>query len=238
MEVISSAKNAGVKIMVCAAFDFTSSQNVKEIAEHNDSMYFMAGYHPHESKSMPDEFFQWVREIRNHPKFVGVGEIGLDYFYDHSPRQVQQNAFATQIEFAKELKCPIVVHCRDAYGDALDIMKSHRAQEVGGIIHCFSGSWETAKQWLDMGFYISFAGPVTFSNAVKLREVAAKIPNDMLLSETDGPYLPPVPYRGKRNEPQYVIKVVEKLAEVRNEDISYISSNLVDNVKKLWNISV
>ena len=169
-------------------------------------------------------------------KVQAIGEIGLDYFYDLSPREVQQRVCEEQMELAWELQVPVAYHIRDAHQDMLDIMKRHKNHLSGGIIHCFSGSWEIAKEYLKLGYHISFAGPVTFKKAPKLQEAAVNIPRDRLLIETDSPYLAPEPVRGRRNEPTNVRYVCEKLAALRGEDPEEVARYTTENALKAYHI--
>jgi TatD DNase family protein len=177
-----------------------------------------------------------LKSLCDHPKVVAIGEIGLDYYWDTSPKDVQDRVFREQIRLAKEVNLPILIHNREAHGDLLRILKEERADEVGGIMHAFSGSVEMAKECIDMNFYISFGGPVTFKNARKPKEVAQEIPLDRILIETDSPYLTPHPFRGKRNESGYVLYVAEVLAELRGlttEEIAHITYNNAVKVLRL-----
>jgi TatD DNase family protein len=171
---------------------------------------------------------EWIQQLCTHDKIVAIGEIGLDYYWDTSPKETQHRVFRQQIQLARKINMPIVIHNREAHHDILQILKEEKAAEVGGIMHCFSGSWETAKACLDMNFYISFGGPVTYKNAKQPKEVLALVPLDRLLLETDAPYLTPHPYRGKRNESSYVRIVAEAAAEIHGislEEIAKITTN-------------
>jgi len=186
------------------------------IAANYDWIYTTAGIHPHEAKGAGDKHFEMLRRAAGEPKVLAIGEIGLDYFYDHSPREIQKQVLTEQLQIARETKLPVIIHCRDAWADLTEIIARHWAGSgQGGILHCFTGSREEAFRFLDWGFMISFAGNVTFKKADALREVAREVPLDRLLTETDSPYLAPVPNRGKRNEPVFVLDVVRRLAEVR-----------------------
>ena len=183
------------------------------IAEGRENVWATAGIHPHEAKQADEEHFAERASLAAHPLVVGVGEIGLDYHYDHSPRDVQQRVFLRQLEIAAGARLPIVIHCREAWDDCLRLLEEHwKHTGLGGILHCFSGTWEDARRGIEIGFYVSFAGNLTFPKATNLREVAAQIPLDRLLIETDSPFLAPVPNRGKRNEPAYVIHTAAQLA--------------------------
>jgi len=168
---------------------------------------------------------------------MAIGEIGLDYYWDNSPREIQRDVFRRMINFAKELDKPIIIHDRDAHQDVFDMIKEEKASKVGGVFHCYSGSWPLAREALKMGFYISLAGPLTFTNAVRLHEVAKMVPLENLLIETDCPYLTPTPWRGKRNEPAFVVKVAEKLAELRRIPLEEIEQKTTENGKRAFRIT-
>jgi len=187
------------------------------IAARYDWIYTTAGIHPHEAKGATARHFEMLRKAASEPKVVAIGEIGLDYFYDHSPREVQKQVLIQQLEIALETKLPVIIHCRDAWEDLREIIARHWVSSgLAGILHCFTGNREEAFRFLDWGFMISFAGNVTFKKAENLREVAREVPLNRLLTETDSPYLAPVPNRGKRNEPVFVLDVVRQLAELRS----------------------
>ncbi len=195
-----------------------------------------AGIHPHETNLVDQAALDQLNTLAAEPEMVAIGEIGLDYFYDHSPRDAQSNAFVQQMEIAAAHKLPILIHCRasadstNAWEDAMNLLESHwRSTGLGGVLHCFAGELHHAEQALDMGFLVSFAGNITFPKAQPIREVAAKIPADRLLIETDAPFLAPVPHRGKRNEPAMVKWVAEKLAEVCGVDYETIALTTTEN---------
>ncbi len=193
-------------------------------------IYATVGIHPHEAKLAGDADFAELERLARQPQVLAVGEIGLDFHYDHSPRDVQQRVFIRQMEVAGAVGKPIVIHCREAWSDCLELLRAHwRTKGLGGILHCFSGDAAVAREALDMGFLISFAGNLTFPKAEPLREVAREIPLDRLLVETDAPYLAPVPYRGKRNEPAFVAEVAKKLAELRGLDVSDMARQTAAN---------
>ncbi|OCT13232.1 hydrolase TatD [Paenibacillus pectinilyticus] len=226
-EVIQRALDAGVTRMVNVGFNRETIPSSIELAEKYDFIYSTVGWHPVDAIDMMPGDLDWIESLCAHEKVVAIGEIGLDYYWDKSPKDVQQRVFREQIQLARKLGMPIVIHNRDAHQDILQILKEEKAAEVGGIMHCFSGSWETAKQCLDMNFHISFGGPVTFKNAVQPKEVLAKVPLDRLLIETDAPYLTPHPFRGKRNETGYVRLVAETAAEIRGmtlEELAHITT--------------
>ncbi|WP_153127230.1 TatD family hydrolase [Peribacillus tepidiphilus] len=236
-EVIERAKDAGVSNIVVVGFDRPTIKKAMELVEEYDFIYASVGWHPVDAIDMTDEDLAWIEELAAHPKVVALGEMGLDYYWDKSPKDIQKEVFRKQIHLAKKVKLPIIIHNRDATQDILDILKEEGASEVGGIMHCFSGSPETAKRCVDMNFYISLGGPVTFKNAKKPKEVAAEIPLEKLLIETDCPYLAPHPYRGKRNEPSYVKLVAEQIAEIKNVTYEEVAEITTRNAKKLFGIN-
>jgi TatD DNase family protein len=224
-QVISRAREAGVRNIVAigngdgpANFDCGI-----RLAEKYDFMYATIGIHPHQARLADQAAFDRMQQLARHPKIIAWGEIGLDYFYDHSPRETQQQVFAKQLELAAAAQLPIVIHCRssndsdNAWQDCLRLIEEQWAPRgLGGILHCFTGNWAHAKRALDMGFMISFAGNVTFPKAQQIRDAAVQVPLDRMLIETDSPYLAPVPHRGKRNEPAFVRETARQLAELRS----------------------
>lgn len=217
--VIARAAEAGVKhlLVVGTGASYREIKAALPIAEYVDGAYCAAGIHPHEAgKFLSSSSLAELKDFATRPKFVAIGEIGLDYHYDHSPRDAQREVLIRQLAVARELKRPVLIHCREAWDDLRQILREHwNGAGLGGILHCFTGSRDDAFSLLDEGFMVSFAGNITFKNAGNLREVARAIPADRLLTETDCPFLAPVPYRGKRNEPAYVVEVLRQLAAVR-----------------------
>ncbi|MGG0412454.1 TatD family hydrolase [Peribacillus simplex] len=236
-DVMERAKEAGVNNMVVVGFDRPTIKRAMELIEAYDFMYAAVGWHPVDAIDMTEEDLQWIEELSNHPKVVAIGEMGLDYHWDKSPKDVQMEVFRKQIRLAKKVGLPIIIHNREATADIVNILKEEEASMVGGIMHCFSGSAETALECINMNFYISLGGPVTFKNAKKPKEVAAAVPLDRLLIETDCPYLAPHPYRGKRNEPSYVKLVAEQIAEIKQLTIEEVSQATTENAKKLFGIN-
>ncbi|KQU19742.1 hydrolase TatD [Bacillus sp. Leaf13] len=233
-DVIERAQEAGVNNMVVVGFDRPTITRAMELIETYDFMYAAVGWHPVDAIDMTEEDLKWIEELSSHPKVVAIGEMGLDYHWDKSPKAIQMEVFRKQIRLAKKVGLPIIIHNREATADIVNILKEEEASEVGGIMHCFSGSAETAMECIDMNFYISLGGPVTFKNAKKPKEVAAAVPLDRLLIETDCPYLAPHPYRGKRNEPSYVKLVAEQIAEIKQLSVEEVSQATTDNAKKLF----
>jgi TatD DNase family protein len=233
-EVMQRALEAGVSQIVVVGFDRPTITRAMELVEEHEFIYAAVGWHPVDAIDMTEEDLIWIEELAAHPKVVAIGEMGLDYHWDKSPKDVQKEVFRKQIRLAKKVKLPIVIHNREATADIIDILKEEHAEEVGGIMHCFSGSAETAKECINMNFYISLGGPVTFKNARKPKEVAEEIPLDRLLIETDCPYLAPHPYRGKRNEPSYVKLVAEQIAELKGISYEEVAEATTRNTRKLF----
>lgn len=235
-EVILRAKEQDVSLIVNVGYDLLHARQSIALAEKNDFIYASVGLHPHDAKEGDEVFWEEIYKLARHPKVVAIGEIGLDYYYDHSPRDVQKEVFRRQIGVAEELQLPIIIHNRDAHQDTLTIVREEKASQVGGVFHAYSGSWEMAQEVLDLGLYISVGGPVTFKNARKIVEVVEKAPLESLLIETDCPYLTPHPYRGKRNEPAYVRFVAEKIAEIKNISFEEVASTTKENGMRLFKI--
>ena len=235
-EVIERAREAGVTHFVVIGFDNKTIDRTMELIDKYDDVYGVIGWHPVDAIDCTDADLVRIEELSQHPKIVGIGETGLDYHWDKSPKDVQKEIFIKQIEMAKRVSLPIVIHNREATADVVDILESHGAEEIGGIMHAFSGSPEIADRVLKMNFMISLGGPVTFKNAKQPKEVAKHVPLDKLLIETDAPFLTPHPYRGKRNEPAYVKLVAEQIAELREISYEEVAKATSENAKKLYNI--
>jgi len=236
--VLAQAAAAGVSAMVTigAGGPLEANERAVALAAAHAPLYATVGVHPHEASLATDAVIAALEALLAQPKVVAIGETGLDYFYDNSPRPQQRAAFAGFIQLARTRRLPVVVHLRDADGDALDIMRAEHAGETGGVIHCFSGDAASARAFLDVGFHISFSGIVTFKNAAALREAARIVPADRLLVETDAPFLAPVPYRGRRNEPALVVQTAATLAEVRGESLETLAENTRRNTERLFRL--
>jgi TatD DNase family protein len=232
-EVLKRAQEMGVSRILNIGFNRDTIPTSLQLAEKYDYIYSSVGWHPQDAKDFTEGDYEWLKSLAKHPKVVAIGEIGLDYYWDTSPRDVQDRVFREQIRLAKEVKLPIIIHNRDAHEDVLKILREEHAEDVGGIMHAFSGSVEMAKACLDLNFYISFGGPLTFKNARKPKEVAKEVPLDRILIETDAPYLTPHPHRGKRNESGYVSYVAEVLAELRGLTVEEIARITYDNAVKV-----
>lgn len=235
-KLIKRLKEDDVDIVINPGADFLSSVKSVKMSEDYDNVYAAVGIHPHDAKSMDDETINVLRDLAKKGKVVAIGEIGLDYHYDNSPRDIQKKRFREQIKLAKELNLPIIVHDRDAHKDTFDIISDEFDGKLTGVIHSFSSSVEMAKKYIDMGFYISFSGPITFKKAKQPKEVAKEIPVDHILIETDSPYLTPEPHRGKRNEPLNVRYVAGMIAELKGISFEEVAKKTAENTKKLFNI--
>ncbi|MFC4737758.1 TatD family hydrolase [Bacillus daqingensis] len=235
-DVIRRAQEAGIDKMIVVGFDTKTINLAMELIETYPFLYAAVGWHPVDAVDFDDDKLAWLEELTRHPKVVAVGETGLDYYWDKSPHDVQKEAFRKQIALAKKMKLPLIIHDREAHEDITAILREEEAAEAGGIMHCFQGDEEMAKACLDMNFYISFGGPVTFKNAKLPKEVAKIVPDDRLLIETDAPYLAPHPYRGKRNEPAYVRLVAEQLAELRGITYEELAAQTTKNAETLFRL--
>jgi TatD DNase family protein len=237
-ETIKRALAAGVKYMVVVGFDRETIPLAIEIAEQHKTIYAAVGWHPVDAIDMTDRELEWIEELSAHPKVVAIGEMGLDYHWDKSPKDVQIEVFRKQIRLAKKLNMPIIIHNREATEDIIEVLKEEDAASVGGIMHCYNDSADYVQTCLDMNFYISLGGPVTFKNATLPKEVAVQVPLDRLLIETDAPFLAPHPYRGKRNEPAYVKLVAKKIAELRGMTLEEISEATTRNAISLFRLNI
>lgn len=237
-DLIARARENGVREIVIPSYDYDSVLRGLEIAEQHDGIYMAVGYHPCDLNGLTDDHYQQIYDWAKRDKVVAIGEIGLDYYWDTTTPELQQDMFRKQIAIAKELDLPIVIHDRDAHGDLVKMLKEEDAAKVGGIMHCFSGSWEMAQECMKMNFYISFGGPVTFKNGKRPAEVASQVPLDRLLVETDAPYLTPEPHRGKRNEPAYVRHVAEKIAALREISLEELAEQTTANAHRVFKLSV
>jgi TatD DNase family protein len=235
-EVIARAREVGIERIVNIGFNRQTIPTTLQLAEEHDFIYAAIGWHPQDAGTMQPGDLEWIEELCKHPKVVAIGEIGLDYYWDTSAKDVQHTVFREQIRLARKIGKPIIIHNRDAHRDVLQILKEEKAEEVGGIMHCFSGSPETAMECVKMNFHISFGGPITYKNAVQPKEALARVPMDRLLIETDCPYLTPVPYRGKRNESSYVKYVAEAAAQIKQVTADEIAQITTHNARKLLGI--
>ncbi len=234
--VIKRAIETGVEKFVVVGFDEQTIKGAIELAEMYGRIYAAVGWHPVDAIDLTEEHLLLIEKLASHPKVVAIGEIGLDYYWDKSPKEIQKEAFRKQLKLAKKVSLPVIIHNRDAHDDIVKILKEEEASTVGGIMHCFSGSLETAKECIKMNFYISLGGPVTFKNSKRPKEIAREIPLEKLLIETDCPYLAPHPYRGKRNEPAFVKLVAEEIAFLKGVSYEEVARVTTANAKKVFNV--
>lgn len=236
-ETIERARQQQVGKMVVVGFDRPTIKRALELAEAYPFIFAVVGWHPVDAIDCTEEDLAWIEELAAHPKVVGIGETGLDYHWDKSPKDIQQEVFRKQIHLAKRVKLPIVIHNRDATEDVLRILREEHAEEIGGVMHCFSGSVESAKESIALNFMISLGGPVTFKNAKKPKQVAEEIELKHLMIETDAPYLAPHPYRGKRNEPSYVPLVAEEIARLKGLPVEKVAEETTKNAINFFKLS-
>jgi TatD DNase family protein len=237
--VLERARGAGVRGMVTIGTDRESNQAVVEMARRVPDVWATVGIHPHDAGDAGEaDFAEMEKLARSEAKVVGFGEMGLDFYRNLSPPEAQREAFRRQISMARELGKPLVIHCRDAHDETLAILAEERAREIGGVMHCFSGDVQIARRCLDLGLFISLAGPVTYKNARALPEVARFVPEDRLVVETDCPYLPPTPHRGKRNEPAYVALTAGFVAELRGVSPDALGAAVTANASTLFGITL
>ncbi|WP_128896607.1 TatD family hydrolase [Longirhabdus pacifica] len=235
-EVIQRARQAGVEKIINVGFNRETIEQTMQLTNDYDFIYAAVGWHPVDAIDMKHEDLLWIEQLCKHEKVVAIGEMGLDYHWDTSPKEVQEDVFRQQVRLARKCNMPIIIHDREAHMDIVRILKEEKAHEVGGVMHCFSGSWEMAKECLNMNFYISFGGPVTFKNAKKPKEVLRQVPLERLLVETDSPYLTPHPFRGKRNESAYVTYVAEAAAEIKQIKLQEMLKITTNNANTLFSL--
>lgn len=236
--VVQRAKDAGVERIITIGTSLDTSLKAVRIAERFPEVFAAVGIHPHDAKSAADETFEIIKRLAAGKKVVAIGETGLDFFKEYSRRDEQEAVFRRHVTLAKEVKLPLIIHDRDAHDAVLKILQDENAQEAGGVFHCFAGDYAFAGKCLDSGFYISFTGVITFPKAESLREVARKVPLDRFLIETDSPFLSPVPYRGKRNEPAHVTYVAKVIADIRKAPIEEIARCAKENTEALFRLPV
>lgn len=232
-QFVTTTRENGVDHMLCVSIDLEAYPSMLALVDQYDDISVSVGVHPND-KDRHEPSVEELVELATHPKNVAIGETGLDYYYLEDDGEWQRDRFRRHIQAAKVAQKPLIIHTREAREDTISILREEGADEVGGVMHCFTETWEMAQDALAMNFYISFSGIVTFKNAEALREVAMLVPLDRMLIETDSPYLAPIPYRGKPNEPRYVSKVAEKIAELRNIDVSELMSITTDNYFRLF----
>lgn len=234
-EIIDNALKNEVNKIICVGYDKQSSLNAIELANQYDIVYAAIGIHPSEANQFNIEL-DWIKDYIDNPKVVAVGEIGLDYYWDKTYKEEQKELFVRQIKLANQYKKPFIVHMRDATSDTYELIKNTKNNDISGVMHCYSASKESIQQFIDLGMYISLAGPVTFKNAKTPKEVAKEIPLDKLLVETDCPYLSPTPFRGKVNEPKNVLYIAKEIAKIKDISFEELSKQTYKNTCKLFNI--
>jgi TatD DNase family protein len=236
-DMLARAQAAGVQNILAIGGGPDALASAVPFAERYDWIYAAGGIHPHEARLATPAHYEELANLAKHPKFLAWGEIGLDYHYDHSPREVQQRVFVEQLELARVARCRVIIHCREAWPDCLAILDQHwRSTGLGGIFHCFTGTLEEARRGNEMGFMISFAGNATYPKAQNLRDVAAGVPLEFLLLETDAPFLAPQPFRGRRNEPAFVAEVARTLAPVRNLPAHELAAATAANFRRFFGL--
>lgn len=234
-EIVNSFAADGIDYAITVGYDNPSSKLNCSLADKYERIYGAVAIHPHDSRLATDADYAEFAECAKNSKIVAIGETGLDYHYDHSPREIQQKAFVEHLELAHSVKLPVIIHLREAYEDMLKLLKQNKAlTEYGALLHCYSGSADMVREYLKLGLYISFAGPVTFKNAKGLIDSVRAVPLDKILTETDCPYLTPEPHRGKLNYPAYVKFVAEKLAGIKEIDIDTLTGCVSNNAKQLF----
>ncbi|MCS6918353.1 MAG: TatD family hydrolase [Fimbriimonadales bacterium] len=226
------AQQSGVQRLVLIGYDLESSRRAVQLAEQSDALYATVGVHPHDAVQCDAAVLQALRELAAHPRVVAVGEIGLDFYRNLSPREAQYEAFHAQMQLAQALNLPVVIHCREAYEEVLSVLAQYPA--VRGVLHCFSGAAEQAQRGLELGYYLGIGGVVTFKSAETLREIVRSMPRDRLLLETDAPYLAPHPYRGKRNEPAYLPLIAQQVAALWDAPLETVSEITEANAQQLF----
>lgn len=237
-DVIARAADAGVAqiISVGAIGPIENDRRTVEIAERHENVFAAVGVHPHDAKDCTSDRIAELRELAASKKVVAIGESGLDFFYKHSPPEAQEASLRAHLKLAGELDLPIVIHCRDAERRMVEIIREVGIPDRGGVIHCFTGNADAASEFLVLGFCISFSGIVTFKNAAPIREAAAIVPDDRVMVETDSPYLAPEPYRGQRNEPAYVTRTLEMVANLRRVDAEMLGAQVIANAARVFRL--
>ncbi len=236
--VMAKARIAGVEAVINPGYDVASSRRAVNNARDVSGVYALVGIHPHDAAGIGQSQLGEIESLLSAAGVVGIGEIGLDYYRDLSPRDEQMKVFRAQMEMAREHGVPVEIHNRDAHRDTMDVLRDYVGRIPAIVLHCYSGSPEMAAELLKMGCHISIAGPVTFSNARKLAEVVRQVPLDRMMVETDGPYLTPVPHRGERNEPAYVRHVAERIAEIKGISTEQVAAATTATVKSVFGISL
>ena len=235
-EVIKRARDAGIKHIITVGTDSDDCRKAVALAQEHDFIYAAVGIHPHDAKTINAETYSLLRELAADNNVVAIGEIGLDFYRNLSSQEIQVQHFREQLWLAREVSLPVIIHDREAHQKVLQILQEEKAETVGGVIHCFSGDWEMAKACLDMGFYISIPGTITYKKSEEYHKLVRDLPLDRMLVETDCPFLTPYPFRGKRNEPAYVQYVAEAIARIKGIGIEEVAKITTQNAQKLFNL--
>lgn len=235
-KLLLSMPENGIGLIMNACSSVDEIDSIISLCDKYDFIYGSIGVHPHETANMTENDFELIKKFSEHKKIKAIGEIGLDYFYDFTPREIQKKRFAQQVELAKELHLPVIIHDRDAHKDTMDILRACNVRDCGGVFHCYAGSVETAGEILDWGMYLAFGGSLTFKNSLRPKEVVKYAPLDRIVTETDSPYLTPEPQRGRRNDSRYMHLVAELIANIKDMSYAEIERITYENGKKLFNI--
>ncbi len=235
-EVIKRAREGGIQYIVNVGADIESSKRSLALSKDYPFIYATVGVHPHDANEINEKALSLLEDMAGGEKVVAIGEIGLDFYYDNSPRDIQRKAFRLQLNLARKLKLPVVIHSREAAEETLRILKEEKVEDIGGIFHCFSEDMDTAREIMDMGMFIAIGGVITFSNAKNLRKVVSGLPLTRLVIETDAPYLTPHPHRGHRNEPAYVKYVAEEIAKAKKISPAEVAAKTTENAREVYNI--
>lgn len=236
-EMLQRAEAHGVKLIINVGVNLATARESILLSEKYPMIYAAVGIHPHYAAQASDGYLEELREMARHPKVVALGEMGLDYYRDRSPRWQQWNVFSQQLQLAREINKPIIIHSRDAHAETGALLEDEGIPAAGGVMHCFSGDLKLAERMMELGLYISIAGPVTYPRSGVLKQVAAAIPAERLLVETDAPYLPPAPWRGKRNEPAYTTFTVEEIASLRGVTAEDLGKICLENTRRLFSLA-
>jgi len=233
-QVIERAKEKGLKYILTIGVDVESSKRSVELTNRDTILYAGIAIHPHDARQHSEKSITQLKSLSEHPRVLGIGEIGLDYYRLYSPKEEQQSIFRLQLQLARELKMPVIIHNRDSHSDLLKIMDEEKGWDVGGVFHCFSGDKQFAQYCLSKGFYLSFAGNITYPKAHRLREILRYVPQNRILIETDCPYITPQAYRGKRNEPSYIIETAQTAAQCKGISIEKLGQAVTENFVSLF----
>ena len=231
-KVINNARKAGLKYIINIGTTLASSRRSVELSQLFDEVYATVGIHPHNASGVAQETVTVLKDLAKAAKVIAIGEIGLDFHYDNSPRKIQQEIFVKQLQLAREFNLPVIIHSREASGETMKILEEQRVKEIGGIMHCFAGDTEMAFKVIEWGMYLAFGGIITFKNAHKTRQVVAEVPLENILIETDCPYLAPVPFRGKRNQPAYVKYVAREIAQIKDIPVEKVARVTTENAER------